>query len=114
MGERLEIHRQTVDSGVARWTDAAVELRDRLAEAMARIESLHAVAPWGHDAAGREFARAYMADDGPNALLRAGADSAAFAVDAGHAVTEGVDNSAAADAEMPAPSRVPDDPGEKA
>lgn len=103
MGERLEIHRQVVDGGVARWTDAAVQLRDKLAEARGRIESLHAAAPWGHDSAGREFEQAYMADDGPNAMLRAGAESADFAVAAGPAVTENVANSAGADADLVTP-----------
>ncbi|MFI7134121.1 hypothetical protein ACIBQ1_51230 [Nonomuraea sp. NPDC050153] len=100
MGERLEIHRQVVVGGVARWTDAAVAARDKLAEAAARIESLHAAAPWGRDSAGREFERAYLADDGPNVLLRTGAELTGFAVSAGTAVTENVRNSESAAADL--------------
>ncbi|MEV4800165.1 hypothetical protein AB0K18_09115 [Nonomuraea sp. NPDC049421] len=103
MGERLEIHRETVEAGVKRWSGAAATLQARLADARARIESLHAARPWGQDATGREFERAYLADDGPGTLLRAGADWADFAVSAGPGVLESVNTSASADAGLATP-----------
>ncbi|WP_146104186.1 hypothetical protein [Nonomuraea solani] len=76
----------------------AAGLDDAVAEAVARIERLHAATPWGDDSAGREFRRAYTEGDGPNLVIAWARAQAARMSDSGTAVRQSVDGSAEAEA----------------
>ncbi|MEV0385647.1 hypothetical protein [Nonomuraea sp. NPDC050643] len=94
----LRIDRRLVEDGLARWDAMAAGFDDAVAEAVARIERLHAAAPWGDDSAGREFRRAYTEGDGPHLAIAWARAQAARMSDSGAAVRQSVDGSAEAEA----------------
>ncbi|MER6947639.1 hypothetical protein ABT294_26765 [Nonomuraea sp. NPDC000554] len=105
MTDRLMIQRQVAAEGARRWETAATILEERLRDAAARIESLNAATPWGHDAAGREFEQAYMAGGGPSTLLTTGGRLAGEAVSAARVLNDSVAQVVEADAQVAASTR---------
>ncbi|GAA2700324.1 hypothetical protein [Nonomuraea recticatena] len=101
----VRVDRQVVADGLQKWQVAAAKAQERLRDAVARIERLHAMTPWGRDASGRDFERVYMADNGPNLVIAWGCGLVEDAVRAGTMVRQSVDAVFDADAEAAARSR---------
>ncbi|WP_214411984.1 hypothetical protein [Sphaerisporangium fuscum] len=68
----IDLHAPTANNGLTRWNVVTGDIVRTCRNGSSRIDQLVAMAPWGDDSAGQDFAATYTGDCGPEVLKQLG------------------------------------------